>query len=50
MNATGSATFVVTSEDTKHLPCREAEDLPDLQADRTLRLNFIETTLLQFGY
>lgn len=40
--------FVVTTEDTKHLPLKEAEELAELQADRTLKLRFRETSLLQF--
>jgi hypothetical protein len=40
--------FAVTTADTKHLSLKEAEDLAELQADRTIQLKFRETTLLQF--
>ena len=40
--------FAFTTEDTKHLPLQEAEDLTELQADRTMKLKFTEETLLQF--
>jgi len=40
--------FAVTTEDTKHLPLQEAEELAELQADRTMKLKFREETLLQF--
>jgi hypothetical protein len=39
--------FVVTTTDTKHLSLKEAEELAELQADRTIKLKFRETTLLQ---
>jgi hypothetical protein len=32
--------FAVTTEDTKHLPLQEAEELTELQADRTMKLKF----------
>jgi hypothetical protein len=40
--------FAVTTADTKHLSLKEAEELAELQADRTIQLKFRETTLLQF--
>ena len=40
--------FAFTTEDTKHLPLQEAEELTELQADRTMKLKFREETLLQF--
>jgi hypothetical protein len=40
--------FAVTTEDTKHLPLQEAEELTELQADRNMKLKFREETLLQF--
>jgi hypothetical protein len=40
--------FAVTTADTKHLLLKEAEELAELQADRTIQLKFRETTLLQF--
>jgi hypothetical protein len=40
--------FAVNTEDTKHLPLQEAEELTELQADRTMKLKFREETLLQF--
>ena len=40
--------FAITTEDTKHLPLQEAEELTELQADRTMKLKFREETLLQF--
>jgi hypothetical protein len=39
--------FAVTTADTKHLSLKEAEELAELQADRTIQLKFRETTLLQ---
>jgi hypothetical protein len=44
----GSHPFAVITEDTKHLPLQDAEELTDLQADRTMKLKFREKTLLQF--
>jgi hypothetical protein len=40
--------FAVTTEDTKHLPLQEAEELTEPQADRTMKLKHREKTLLQF--
>jgi hypothetical protein len=40
--------FAVTTENTKHLPLQEAEELTELQADRTMKLKCREETLLQF--
>jgi hypothetical protein len=40
--------FAVTTADTKHLSLKEAEELAELQADRTIQLKFRETTLLKF--
>jgi hypothetical protein len=40
--------FAVTTSDTKHLSLKEAEELEELQADRTIQLKFRETTPLQF--
>jgi hypothetical protein len=42
--------FAVTTADTKHLSLKEAEELAELQDDRTTQLKFRETTLLQFWY
>jgi hypothetical protein len=36
-------TFAVTTADTKHLSLKEAEELAELQADRTVQLKFRET-------
>ena len=40
--------FDVSTEDTKHLPLQEAEELTELQADRNVKLKFREEKLLQF--
>jgi hypothetical protein len=40
--------FAVTTADTNHLSLKEAEELAELQADRTIQLKFRETALLQF--
>jgi hypothetical protein len=40
--------FAVTTADTKHLSLEEAEELAELQADRTIQLKLRETTLFQF--
>jgi hypothetical protein len=40
--------FAVTIAATKHPMLKEAEELAELQADRTIHLKFKEATLLQF--
>jgi hypothetical protein len=40
--------FTINAADTKHLSLKEAKELAELQADRTIQLKFRETTLLQF--
>jgi hypothetical protein len=42
--------FAITTADTKHLSLKGAEELAELQTDRTtsIQLKFKETTLLQF--
>jgi hypothetical protein len=40
--------FAVITADTKHLSLKGAEELAQLQADRTIQLKFRETTPLQF--
>jgi hypothetical protein len=40
--------FAVTTEHTKHLLLQEAEELTELQADRTMKLKHTEETVLQF--
>jgi hypothetical protein len=39
--------FAVTTADTKHLSLKEAEELAELQADRTIQLKFRKITLIK---